>query len=101
MSMVEREREERPKLALFDRFEDLYRKLAFKGCPNKQTVTLIPTTNCLCSLTEWPAFVLPLNEVERVHLERVQFGLKNFDMAFIFKDYTKKVALVASRRPPA
>lgn len=31
--------------------------------------------------------VVTLADVEIVHLERVQFGLKNFDMVFTFKDY--------------
>ena len=31
-----------------------------------------------------------------LHFERVQFQLKNFDMCFIFKDYFKKVMMVAS-----
>ena len=36
-------------------------------------------------------FVLALGDVERVHFERVEFSLRNFDMVFIFKDYKKKV----------
>ena len=31
--------------------------------------------------------VLTLDEIEVVHLERVQFGLKNFDMVVVFKDF--------------
>jgi Xaa-Pro aminopeptidase len=31
--------------------------------------------------------VLTLEELEIVHLERVQFGLKNFDMVCVFKDF--------------
>lgn len=29
-----------------------------------------------------------------MHFERVSFQLKNFDMVFIFKDYTRKVQMV-------
>jgi nucleosome binding factor SPN SPT16 subunit len=28
-----------------------------------------------------------VNDIEAVHFERVQFGIKNFDMAIIFKDF--------------
>ena len=43
-----------------------------------------------------PPFVVSLDELELIHFERVQFQLKNFDMGFIFKNYTKKVILVGS-----
>ena len=43
-----------------------------------------------------PPFVISLEELELIHFERVQFQLKNFDMGFIFKDYSKKVQLVGS-----
>jgi nucleosome binding factor SPN SPT16 subunit len=36
--------------------------------------------------------VITLDDIEIAHLERVQFGLKNFDMVFVFKDF---------HRPPA
>ena len=41
-----------------------------------------------------PPFVITLDKVEIVHFERVAFHLKNFDMVFIFKDYTRKVPMV-------
>jgi nucleosome binding factor SPN SPT16 subunit len=40
--------------------------------------------------------VITLEDVQLVHFERVQFQLKNFDMCFIFKDYSKKVLMVTS-----
>ena len=43
-------------------------------------------------LTEQPFTVITLDDIEIAHLERVQFGLKNFDMVFVFKDF---------QRPPA
>ncbi len=43
-----------------------------------------------------PPFVLTLESIELVHFERVSFHLKNFDMVFIFKDYTRKVTMVTS-----
>lgn len=49
-----------------------------------------------CSLTQWPPFVITLEDIQLVHFERVQFQLKNFDMVFIFKDYSKKVMMVTA-----
>jgi nucleosome binding factor SPN SPT16 subunit len=43
-----------------------------------------------------PPMVITLEDVQLVHFERVQFQLKNFDMCFIFKDYSKKVLMVTS-----
>ena len=48
------------------------------------------------SLTQWPPFVITLEDIQLVHFERVQFQLKNFDMVFIFKDYSKKVMMVTA-----
>jgi nucleosome binding factor SPN SPT16 subunit len=44
---------------------------------------------CLVHLTDAPFLVITLKEVEVCHLERVQFGLKNFDMVFVFSDFTR------------
>ena len=33
--------------------------------------------------------MLAVADVEIVHLERVQFGLKNFDVVFVLRDFTK------------
>lgn len=46
------------------------------------------------NLTEWPPYVIVLDEVELVHFERVQFHLKNFDMVFVFKDYSRKTSMI-------
>ncbi|CAO3623830.1 unnamed protein product [Mucor fragilis] len=64
-----------------------FRELGFQGVPNRSNVLLQPTTDCLVHLSDPPFLVISLNEVELAHLERVQFGLKNFDMVFVFKDY--------------
>ncbi|KAI7686793.1 FACT complex subunit, partial [Hortaea werneckii] len=66
--------------------------LGFNGVPSRSSVTIQPTTDCLVQLTEPPFMVVTLTDIEVVHLERVQFGLKNFDMVIVFKDFT---------RPPA
>lgn len=64
-----------------------FRELGFNGVPNRSNVLCQPTTDCLVQLTEPPFMVVTLEELEVVHLERVQFGLKNFDMVCVFKDF--------------
>ncbi|XP_053994526.1 FACT complex subunit spt16 isoform X1 [Hylaeus volcanicus] len=75
-------------------FDTPFRELGFPGAPFRSTVLLQPTSGCLVNLTEWPPFVITLEDVELVHFERVQFHLKNFDMIFVFKDYHRKVAVL-------
>ena len=60
-------------------FDIPYRKLGFYGAPNHNNTFLMPTVYCLVSLTETPFFVLPLEEVEFAHFERVSAMIKNFD----------------------
>jgi len=43
----------------------------------------------LVHLTDPPFLVVTLAEIEIASLERVQYGLKQFDLVFIFKDFTK------------
>lgn len=71
-----------------------FRDLGFNGVPNRSNVLCQPTTDCLVQLTEPPFMVLTLDEIEIVHLERVQFGLKNFDMVVVFKDFSRAPAHV-------
>ncbi|OCF42303.1 FACT complex subunit SPT16 [Kwoniella heveanensis CBS 569] len=66
-----------------------FRELGFSGVPFRSNVLLLPTTNCLIHISEFPFTVITLGEVEIVHLERVQFGLKNFDMVFVLNDFKK------------
>jgi nucleosome binding factor SPN SPT16 subunit len=66
-----------------------FRELGFNGVPHRSNVRLLPTTNCLVHLSESPFTVITLQEVEIVHLERVQFGLRNFDMVFVLNDFKK------------
>ncbi|KAL0489890.1 dre4 [Acrasis kona] len=75
-------------------FESPYRDLEFAGTPYRSSVMLAPTVNCLVSLSEYPVFVLPLDEVEIVNFERIKLGLKNFDIVFVLKDYNKPVVSV-------
>lgn len=66
-----------------------FRDLAFEGVPFRTNVKLQPTTECLVHLTDAPFLVVTLNEIEMASLERVQFGLKQFDMVLIFRDFTR------------
>ena len=62
-------------------------EFAFNGCPHKSVVKIRPTKECMIAISEFPFFVIELKDVEVVHFERVQFGIKNFDMAIIYKDF--------------
>ncbi|RQM08033.1 hypothetical protein DH86_00001376 [Scytalidium sp. 3C] len=64
-----------------------FRELGFNGVPFRSNVFCQPTTDCLVQLTEPPFMVITLEDIEIAHLERVQFGLKNFDLVFVFKDF--------------
>ncbi|XP_058830141.1 FACT complex subunit spt16 isoform X1 [Topomyia yanbarensis] len=75
-------------------FDTPFRDLGFPGAPFRSTVLLQPTSGSLVNLTEWPPFVITLEDVELVHFERVQFHLRNFDMVFVFKNYSQKIAMV-------
>ncbi|KAF2104682.1 SPT16-domain-containing protein [Rhizodiscina lignyota] len=66
-----------------------FRGMSFNGVPSRSSVLMQPTTDCIIQLTEPPFTVLTMSEVEVIHLERVQFGLKNFDMVIVFKDYNR------------
>lgn len=72
-------------------FDIPYKDLAFEGVPNKSSVTLIPTVNCLVNLTEMPFFVMQLDDIEMVYFERVSQGIRNFDMGLIFSNLNKPV----------
>ncbi|KAJ4876201.1 FACT complex subunit SPT16 [Raphanus sativus] len=72
-------------------FDQPLRELGFSGVTHKERVFIIPASSCLVMLTETPFLVVSLCEIEIVNLERVQFGLKNFDMAIVFKDFKKDV----------
>ncbi|GFR48098.1 hypothetical protein Agub_g9783 [Astrephomene gubernaculifera] len=68
-----------------------FRELGFSGVPHRSTVFMMPSVNCLVELTEMPFSVITLADIEIVNLERVGFNLKNFDMAIVFKDFTRDV----------
>lgn len=106
---LEQEQEERRKRAVLDKefryfaeaiaeasdglldVDSPFRDLGFQGVPSRSAVFCMPTRDCLIQLIEPPFLVVNLSEVEICILERVQFGLKNFDMVFVYKDFTRPV----------
>lgn len=75
-------------------FEVPFRELGFTGVPHRSAAFVVPTVNCLVELTEMPFTVITLSEVVVVNLERVGFGLRNFDMALVFKDLSRDVVRI-------
>ncbi|KAF5117592.1 hypothetical protein DV454_001076 [Geotrichum candidum] len=73
-----------------------FRELGFTGVPFRSDVLCQPTTDCLVQLIDPPFLVVTLQEIEVVHLERVQFGLRQFDMVIIYKDFNKPVTHINS-----
>ncbi|KAH6918778.1 FACT complex subunit SPT16 [Coprinopsis sp. MPI-PUGE-AT-0042] len=66
-----------------------FRELSFEGVPFRTSARLQPTTDCLVHLTDPPFLVVTLTDIEIASLERVQYGLKHFDLILVFKDFTK------------
>lgn len=111
---LEQEQEERRRRAMLDKefknFSELiadqshglvdldipFRELGFQGVPSRSAVVCLPTRDCLIQLVDLPFLVITLEEVEIAHLERVQFGLKNFDMVFVFKDFSRPVTHIST-----
>lgn len=62
-------------------------ELSFQGCPQRQVVRIRPTEKCLVALSEFPFFVLDVDDIEVAHFERMFHGMKNFDLVIVFKDF--------------
>ena len=79
-------------------FDIPFRDLGFYGVPphNRSTCYVMPCVNALVELTEPPWFVVPLDDIEVAHFERVVYGLKNFDMVLVMKDFNVKPVLVSA-----
>lgn len=73
-----------------------FKELGFQGVPGRSAVVCLPTRDCLVQLIDLPFLVVTLEEVEIAHLERVQFGLKNFDLVFVFKDFSRPVVHIST-----
>lgn len=69
-------------------FDVPYTDLKFVGCHAKASVNMYPTAHCLVALSEIPTFVMDIDDIEIVHFERVTMSIKNFDMVFVYKDFT-------------
>jgi len=69
-------------------FDVPYTELKFVACHSKSSVNMYPTANCLVALSELPTFVMDIEDIEIVHFERVTLSIKNFDMVFVYKDFT-------------
>ncbi len=46
----------------------------------------MPTVHSLVALDDNPPMVVNLADVEIASMERIQFGLKSFDLVFVWKD---------------
>lgn len=57
---------------------------------------MMPTKSCVTALQDWPAFCLPLDDVELFVLERFSLTLKEFDLVAIPKDYEEKCVHIKS-----
>merc|ERR1711865_1198035 len=77
-------------------FDIPYNELGFDGVPMKSLVKVKPTVNALVALIEPPYFVMTLDDVEIAYFERVIPGVKNFDLVFVFSDYTRPVQRVTT-----
>ena len=88
MKLIEQQSERQPgRNASRVEFDIPIEDLDFYGCPHKSVVKVRPTKECLIAISEFPFFVIDIDDIESIHFERVQFGIKNFDMAIIFKDF--------------
>ena len=52
-------------------FDIPYKELAFYGNTGRSIVKIMPTVNCFVNLTEFPFFLVTIDEIEHVHFERV------------------------------
>lgn len=73
------------------KFDCPFPELGFFGSPNQNNVFIMPTTLCLISLIEKPFFVVLLEDIELVSIERIDNKIKSFDLIIIFKDYSRPV----------
>eukprot|EP00939_MAST-03C_sp_MAST-3C-sp1_P001704 g1704.t1 len=77
-------------------FDAPYSELAYKGTVNKAMVTISPCTHCLVNLTEFPFFVVSLDSIDHVHMERASISARTtqFDMVIIMKDRKQGVVKI-------
>lgn len=63
-------------------FDIPYKELAFYGDTGRSIVKIMPTVSCLVNLTEFPFFIVTIDEIEHVHFERVMVSI--FHILIIF-----------------
>ncbi len=66
-------------------FEVPPRDFAFNGAWSKDMTTVLLGSNAIVAVVDKPPLVVPVDDIEFVHFERVSHGGKSFDMAIIFK----------------
>ncbi|TFY82810.1 hypothetical protein EWM64_g1199 [Hericium alpestre] len=80
---IEMEQQERKRRQMLNKeFKAFSEKIA-------EAATVSPTTECLVHLSDPPFLVVSLADIEIASLERVRFGLKQFDLIFVFRDFSK------------
>lgn len=77
-------------------FEEPDLEEGFLATIDYEQLNIYPTANCLIGLTSQPYFVTPYDELEFVAFERAGMMNKTFDMAFIWKDYSREVIRLSS-----
>lgn len=92
LNFAEKIKELNPKLE----FDMPFRDFAFEGSPYKSSLWLMPTKYAIISLVETPFFVLSFDDIELVYFERVFQGVKNFDIAIVFRNLNKEVHRISS-----
>lgn len=78
------------KQAVHLEFDIPYSELQFKGVPGKQVVTMLPTVHALVALDDIPPVVITLSDIEIANFERVSFGLRDFDLVIVWKDFKRE-----------
>ncbi len=76
------------------KFDCPYQNLGFYGSPGHNNVFIMPSAFCLLAIVEKPFFVLMLEDIEFVSIERLDNKIKNFDLAVVFKNYGKTVKTI-------
>ena len=72
-------------------FESPYIESSFYGSPFYNNVLISFCDRSLVSIVDTPLFVISLDDIEIVSIERIDNKIKNFDMIIIFKDYSRTV----------
>ena len=78
------------------KFESPFSDFSFYGSPFYNNVLISPCDRCLVSIVDTPLFVLSLDEIEIVSIERIDNKIKNFDLIIIFKDYSRSVQSISN-----